>query len=110
MSEKAPIAPEKILELLEALPEPSHLLAWLLALTGLRIGELVALRWRDVDLEIGCVQVRQTVYEGRLDDPKTRRSKRTVPLDKKGVALLTRSRPSPRDPEALVFAASNGRR
>lgn len=80
ISEKASIAPEKLLELLHALPEPSQSLAWLLALTGLRIGELLALRWRDVDLEIGCVRVRQTVYEGRFDDPKTRRSRRTVPL------------------------------
>ncbi|HEX3740548.1 MAG TPA: hypothetical protein VHV29_12655 [Terriglobales bacterium] len=46
MKQKAEIAPEKIRELLNALPEPSHSLAWLLVLTGLRIGELLALRWR----------------------------------------------------------------
>ena len=57
--EKASIAPEKLLELLGALPEPSQSLAWLLAL-----------RWRDVDLEIGCIRVRQTVYAGQFDDPK----------------------------------------
>jgi integrase len=104
-SEKASIAPEKLLELLDALPEPSQSLAWLLALTGLRIGELLALRWRDVDLEIGCVRVRQTVYEGQFDDPKTRRSRRTVPLGKRGAEILARRRPSPLGPEALVFAS-----
>ncbi len=42
--------------LLEALPEPSRSLVWLLVLTGLRIGELLALRWQDVDLKAGlCV-------------------------------------------------------
>jgi len=105
ISEKASIAPEKLLELLDALPEPSQSLAWLLALTGLRIGELLALRWRDVDLESGCVRVRQTVYEGQFDDPKTRRSRRTVPLGNRGVEILARRRPSPLDPEALVFAS-----
>jgi integrase len=107
ISEKTSIAPEKLLELLQALPEPSQSLAWLLALTGLRIGELLALRWRDVDLEIGCVRVRQTVYEGRFDDPKTRLSRRTVPLGNRGVEILTQRRPSPVDPEALVFASGN---
>ncbi len=56
--DKVPIAPEKIRALLEALPEPSRSLAWLLVLTGLRIGELLALRWRDLDLEQGIVRVR----------------------------------------------------
>lgn len=106
--EKAPIAPESLLSLLEALPEPSKSLAWLLALTGLRIGELLTLRWREVDLEVGCVRLRQTVYEGQFDDPKTRRSRRTVPLGKKGVEILIAQKPPTADPEALVFASKCG--
>jgi Phage integrase family/Phage integrase, N-terminal SAM-like domain len=51
--EKAPISPESIRALLEKLPEPSRSIARLLAMTGLRIGELLALRWQDVDLERG---------------------------------------------------------
>ena len=108
VAEKTPIAPEKIRQLLEALPEPSRSLAWLLALTGLRIGELLALRWRDIDLALGCLRVRQTVYEGRFDDPKTRRSKRTVPLGAKGVEILSAFTPQCIDPEALVFATRRG--
>ena len=108
VAEKTPIAPEKIRQLLEALPEPSRSLAWLLALTGLRIGELLALRWRDIDLALGCLRVRQTVYEGRFDDPKTRRSKRTVPLGAKGVEILSVFKPQCSDPEALVFATRRG--
>ena len=34
---------------------------WLLVLTGLRIGELLALRWQDVDLSVGELRVRRTV-------------------------------------------------
>ena len=48
VKEKAVIAPETIRELLAALPEPSGSLAQLVVFTGLRIGELLAVRWRDV--------------------------------------------------------------
>ena len=108
IAEKAPIAPEKVRALLEALPEPSRSLASLLALTGLRIGEMLAVRWRDVDFESGCIRVRQAVYEGRFDDPKTRSSRRTVPLGVLGMEILKGRKPEVCDPESLVFAARNG--
>jgi integrase len=108
VAEKSPIAPEKIRQLLEALPEPSRSLAWLLVLTGLRVGEVLALRWRDVNLEIGFVRVRQTVYDGRFDDPKSKRSKRTVPLGAKGIDVLSAFKPRCIDSEALVFATRRG--
>jgi integrase len=108
VTEKAPIAPEKIRQLLEALPEPSRSLAWLLVLTGLRVGELLALRWRNIDLALGWLRVRETVYEGRFDDPKSKRSKRTVPLGAKGIELLSAFKPQCIDPDALVFPTRRG--
>jgi integrase len=108
VAEKTPIAPEKIRQLLEALPEPSRSLAWLLVLTGLRVGEALALRWRDIDLALGCLRVRQTVYEGRFDDPKSKRSKRTVLLGAKGIEILSAFKPQCIDSEALVFATRRG--
>ena len=83
VKEKPAIAPEKIRELLDALPEPSSSLARLLVFTGLRIGELLALRWQDIDLEHGVLRVRRTVYDGHFDEPKTQRSRRTVPVGAK---------------------------
>jgi integrase len=108
IAEKAPIDPVEVCALLEALPDPSRSLAWLLSFTGLRIGELLALRWRDVDLEGGFIRVRQTVYEGVFDDPKSKRSRRTVPLGTLGAQILTARKPEACDPEGLVFAARNG--
>ncbi len=50
------------------------------AMTGLRQGELVALRWRDVDWTAGVVRVRRSYTRGEFGTPKSRRSVRAVPL------------------------------
>ena len=57
--------------------------------TGLRIGELLALEWDDVDLENGIIHVSKTVYRDKdengtwrlcVDKPKTKSSSRIIPL------------------------------
>jgi integrase len=50
------------------------------AMTGLRKGELVALRWRDVDWTAGRIRVRQNYVRGEYGTPKSRRSTRSVPM------------------------------
>lgn len=106
--QRAEIAPGKIQELLDALPEPSQSVAWLLVLTGLRIGELLALRWQNIDLEKKELRVTHSVYDGHFDVPKTPRSQRSVPLGSKAVEILTKRKPSVANPEALVFATRQG--
>jgi integrase len=101
--ERKVLAPEQLRLLLAALPEPSCSLVWLIILTGLRIGELLALRWNDVDLENGVLCVRQTLYEGHFDDPKTRKSRRTVPLSPKASEILTGLKARVLDSDGLVF-------
>jgi integrase len=106
--EKQVLGPEQLRLLLEKLPEPSKSVVWLLVFTGLRIGELLALRWQDIDLEAGVLRVRRTLYEGHFDEPKTRTSNRTVPLGPEGIAILTSRKPEPADREALVFGSQKG--
>ena len=67
----------------------------LAALTGARRGELCALRWSDVDLEAGTVQIERaitvvakTAYEG----PTKTHQGRRIALDEVGVATLRRHR------------------
>jgi integrase len=50
------------------------------AMTGLRHGELLALRWRDVDWTVMRVRVRQNFVLGEYGTPKSRRSTRSVPM------------------------------
>jgi integrase len=107
-SEKHVLTQEQLRSLLEKLPEPTKSLVWLLALTGLRIGELLALRRHDVDLDAGLLWVRRTLYEGHFDEPKTRSSARAVPLSSRGRLILSRFKTSPEAPETLVFRTSQG--
>ena len=59
-------------------------------MTGLRQGELVALRWQDVDWVAGVVRVRRSYTRGRFGTPKTRRSSRAVPMADRVAAELER--------------------
>ena len=68
--------------------------------TGLRIGEICALRWEDIDPDNGILQVQRTlerIYilsdgnkhtELQLSTPKTRNSQREIPLTKDLLRLL----------------------
>jgi integrase len=50
------------------------------AMTGLRQGECIALRWRDVDWAAGRIRVRQNYVRGEYGTPKSKRSTRSVPM------------------------------
>jgi len=57
-----------------------HALYLTAAMTGMREGELVALRWRDVDWSASVIRVRRSYTRGRLGTPKSKRSSRAVPM------------------------------
>jgi integrase len=70
--------------------------AWRLSLYGLRRGEVLGLRWADVDLKaktLAVAQVRVLVdYKVRIEEPKSHNGKRTLPLDDELVSALTELR------------------
>ena len=53
------------------------------AMTGLRQGELIALRWQDMDWAAQRVRVRRNHVLGEFDTPKSRRSTRNVPMSRR---------------------------
>lgn len=69
-----------------------HPAFYLSANTGMRRGEILGLRWGDIDFEANRLSVRQTVitvdYEIRVGGPKTERGRRSIALDSKTVAVL----------------------
>jgi integrase len=60
---------EQMQQIIAAAEEPFKTFFWLAAETGMRIGELLGLRWEDV--REGKVQVRQSVWNGQIGSPKS---------------------------------------
>jgi integrase len=77
---------EEVEALLAAVPEDSPLghtdraMYLTAAMAGLRQGELLALRWRDVDWQAGRIRIRQNYVRGHWGTPKSRRGSRSVPM------------------------------
>jgi integrase len=73
----------------------------LLAATGLRRGEVLGLRWRDVDFDLGQIAVANTIAEIGAETvmapPKRARSRRNVYLDRRTVAALREHRQRQRE-------------
>jgi integrase len=76
------------------------------AMTGLRQGELIALRWQDIAWDDRRVRVVRNHVLGQFDTPKSRRSARSVPLSSQLARELRRWQQATRwrAPDALVFA------
>jgi len=74
------LTPEELSKLTGVLAEPVRTILILGALTGLRIGELLALKVHDVDTTHARICVRRDVYRGQVGIPKTPGSERQVPL------------------------------
>jgi len=75
------VSPEEALRLVEAL-RPNDRALWATALfAGLRLGELRALRWEDVDLAKGVIRVERS-WDPKVGpiDPKSRAGRRRVPV------------------------------
>jgi integrase len=94
----------------------------LVAATGMRRGEVCALRWNDVDLSAGTVRISQSVVAAKggaiLKSPKTRASIRTVAVDPDTASILRRLQLAQRslamacgltlEPESFLFSSEPG--
>ena len=88
-----PLSREQVRSLLTASrSDPLHAFYVLAVTTGMRNGELLALQWRDVDLDVGTLRVRRTVFNGVVNPPKTAAGTRTIRLTGMAVAALREHR------------------
>jgi integrase len=89
--EKAVLTPEEVKRLLEAVSGDRYECAfYLLALTGLRIGECLAMSFDSLDLQAGTITISSTLHNGECLQTKTASSNRTLTLPKRCLEALTR--------------------
>lgn len=89
---------EELLEFLEIAknyPDPIYPIFRILTFTGLRKGELLALRWKDIDFEKSTLSVKQTLatcdkWEIKFQVPKTEKSLRTISIDSETLQVIKR--------------------
>jgi integrase len=92
-AEMHPLSPDEARKLIEAVRGNKLEALYVLEVhTGMRQGELLALRWEDVDLNEGVIRIRRTLTRsgGRiaLGEPKTKGSRRPVHLTSAAVEAL----------------------
>lgn len=95
--EMATLSPEQARMLLETAASERLEALYVLALSaGLRQGELLALRWRDINFDAGSVQVRGSLQRTTggltIAEPKTARSRRLITLTAAAANALRRHR------------------
>jgi integrase len=115
----------EVQNLLETLRDkPLYAVTAVALATGLRRGELLALRWQDIDLDGGVLRVERALEETQrgglaFKSPKTRYGRRTITLPMSTVAVLREHRKAQQEhrlqfglgkagPDALVFPDWDG--
>lgn len=90
---------EQMIKLLEALkPYKHYLILRLLIVTGMRLGEVLGLKWADVAFEQGTITIRRGIdtrkrqFKPEGDETKTASSERTIKMDKETLDLLAAAR------------------
>jgi len=92
--EMTALNPEECLRFIEAAKSDPLYPMFLVSLsTGMRPGEVLALKWKDVNLESGTLQVNRSVTrKGRYKDPKTKKGRRQIQLTPTVVEVLRQHR------------------
>jgi integrase len=108
--EKSVLTADDVRKLLDAVKGDRFECVYVLGATcGLRIGEILALRFDDLNLERGTIRVERTLYNGECSAPKTPSSRRTLTLPTRALEALVRLYPSASNGEGYLFATGSGR-
>ena len=86
-------SPDELRSFLEFVSDDPLYAAWVLsANTGMRRGEVLGVRWQDIDFDRTRLSIRQTIisidYQVEIGEPKTARGRRSVALDSGTVTAL----------------------
>ena len=105
------LTPEQFRALLDKLNGPCRTMVLVAGCTGLRVCEIVGLKWGDIKWQNLAIDVKRSVVAGREDATKTEASEKPVPLDPGlATALLDWRRKAHYTAESdYVFAGDTGK-
>ncbi len=106
-AEKRLLTEEQTRHLLADVPDYVRLIVELARWTGARISEVLGLQWKHVDLDGGWILIRQRWYRGDLDETKSERGKRDLPVGYL-VKDLKAAYPGPGNRDRFVFDRGDG--
>jgi integrase len=108
--EKWALTPEQASQLLARLAPTPQVMVALAIMTGVRRGELFALKWKCFDESKGTLFVQEAIYDNVIDRPKTEKSTRIIALSPQSRALLSAwfKVATRQAPENFIFSRANG--
>jgi integrase len=103
------LTPEQLQRLIEATPPAWRVLIATAALTGLRKGEQLSLRYdTDIDFKQRTIRVSKTIRDGVVTSPKNSWSVGVIPMPESLVPMLEDRRAKVADPDGYVFCRKDG--
>jgi len=101
------LSDDEVQKVVEALAPGSQvrLIVETLVVTGMRTSEIFGLKWKYVDLRRGVIEVRERNYRGEQGNPKTRSSRRDLPMGTL-IEQYKALKPAEALPDSFVFHAA----
>ena len=108
--EKPVWSAEMVRMIIQAAPRDCRAFFCCAGLTGPRLGELLGLQWKHIDLKSRTLRIEQSLWRGKIVPPKTIGSIRTIYLGEVLAKTLTEhvQNTSHRKPEDFVFCKKDG--
>jgi len=97
-------------KIIAAAPESYKTMFTILAMTGMRAGEMLGLQWTDIDFTRGLLHIRRSAWYGQIQSTKNRTSTAPLPLPEPlAVALRRYQKEWQSNPNAFLFVTRNNR-
>lgn len=98
----------KFLEAIKEFPIIQYTALYTALYTGMRISELLALEWSDIDFKNSTIMVNKQFYKNKLSIPKTYKSTRIIRVPSNVTTLLAKLKKESKIMSKIIFCGKTG--